>query len=98
MRRLACVTLCAAACNASYSAPNAAPAKIAGGGATVIAEKPAWDYTAAAGKLVVIEDGFLVVSAIDAATGAAAWRQALQKEAHGRQTLHPSGVNVIAWL
>lgn len=67
-------------------------------GVIVLATVPAWDAAPAGGKLVVVDDKFLTVSAFDPATGKRAWTSKIIKEAKGRHTLHVVGSDVLAWF
>lgn len=67
-------------------------------GVIVLAKVPAWDAAPAGGKLLVIDDKFLTVSAFDASTGKRAWKSKVIKEAMGRHTLHVNGAEVLAWF
>jgi hypothetical protein len=67
------------------------------GSVVVLAEVPAWDYVATAGRLVTIEDGFRSTAALDAATGKPAWRTVIEQAARGLHTLHANGATVLEW-
>lgn len=67
-------------------------------GVIVLGKVLAWDATPANGKLLVIDDAFLTVSAYDASTGKRAWTSKVIQEAKGRHTLHVAGGEVLAWF
>jgi putative pyrroloquinoline-quinone binding quinoprotein len=64
-----------------------------------LADVPAWDVVAVAGKMVVVDDGFLSVTALDAATGAVAWTTKVQAApANGAHGLLVNGASALAWF
>jgi outer membrane protein assembly factor BamB len=63
---------CAADAAPSPPAPTPAPAM------KLLADVKAWGIASAGGKLVVVDDGFLTVTALDGATGKPAWTTKLQ--------------------
>jgi outer membrane protein assembly factor BamB len=64
-----------------------------------LADVPAWSAEAVAGRMVVVDDGFLSVTALDAATGAVAWSARLQSApASGAHGLLVDGASVLAWF
>jgi hypothetical protein len=64
-----------------------------------LADVPAWSVEAVAARMVVVDDGFLSVTAIDAATGAKAWSTKLQSApANGAHGLLIDGASVLAWF
>lgn len=79
-----------AACTASA---QPAPSSV-----EVLATIPAWDHLAIGGKLIVVDDAFLTVSAFDTTTGKRAWKSKVIEEANGRHTLQIVGANVHAWF
>lgn len=99
MIRAVTVATAVAACG-TPPVPVTAPTRPlrASGSLSMLADRMVGTYVAAAGKLIVLEDGFLVASAMDAATGELAWRTPLQAFAYGRQKLYTDGSKVIAWL
>jgi len=65
----------------------------------LLADVKAWGIEASAGKLIVIDDDMLSVTAIDAATGAKAWTTKLQsKPASGTHDLVVDRGTVLAWF
>ena len=65
----------------------------------LLAEVKAWAIESSGGKLVVVDDGFLSVTAIDAATGKQAWTTKVQKApARGAHGLVVDRTNVLAWF
>lgn len=78
-----------AACGTSTAAP---------GKAQLLADVPAWDVAIAGKRVVVIDDGFMSVTAFDAATGKRAWHEVLEQEARGRHTLKANGASALAWF
>jgi outer membrane protein assembly factor BamB len=88
MRALAALALAACTAEAAPASPSL----------KLLAEVPAWSVETVAGKVVVIDEDFLSISALDGATGKKAWTQKLQKEpARGTHTLLVDGGSVIAW-
>lgn len=65
----------------------------------LLADVKAWAIEAAGGKLIVVDDGFLSVTAIDASTGKQAWSTKLQSApARGSHELVVDRTNVLAWF
>ncbi len=86
------------------AAPGAAPAAVpppspppATGELTLLAVAPAWGISAAAGKLVVVDDDLVTTSAIDAATGQPVWRTTIEPRPLGWHTLFPAGPHILEW-
>jgi len=65
----------------------------------LLADVKAWGIASAGGKLVVIDDGLLSVTGIDAATGARAWTTKVQATpARGTHDLVVDRGTVLAWF
>jgi outer membrane protein assembly factor BamB len=64
-----------------------------------LADLPAWSVEAVAGRMVIVDDGFLSVTAVDAATGAQAWSAKVQAApAKGSHGLLVDGTSALAWF
>lgn len=66
-----------------------------GPGLRKVVELRGWDVVAAPGRIVVLDQDFLHVRAIDARTGAELWRNKVQERANGRHTMFPVGERVL---
>jgi outer membrane protein assembly factor BamB len=87
--------LALAGCSAQAAPTPAPPARAM----TLLADVKAWAIESAAGKLLVVDDGLLSVTAIDAATGTKAWTTKLQtKPARGSHEIVIDGTNALAWF
>jgi outer membrane protein assembly factor BamB len=80
--------------DAGIGAPT--PIKVTGS-LSALATIPAWDVATAGNRVVVIDDGFLTASAVDATTGKPAWHTQIETVVRGRHTLHPNGATVLEW-
>lgn len=63
----------------------------------VLAELPGWGMIVAADRVVVIDEGFLTTTAIDATTGKQAWHVQIEREARGRHTLYGNPPTILEW-
>ncbi len=91
MRALAALLLAGCAADAAPAPPVPSMKQLA--------DVKAWAIASAGGKLVVIDDGFLSVTAIDAATGKQAWTTKVQTApARGSHDLVVDRTNVLAWF
>lgn len=65
----------------------------------LLADLPAWAIASAGGKLLVVDDGLLSVTAIDGATGAKAWTTKVQSApARGSHEIVVDRTTVLAWF
>ena len=96
MRALLVLGLGACAADAAPSPPPPTPAPAM----KLLADVKAWGIASAGGKLLVVDDGFLSVTALDAATGAKAWTTKLQSSpARGTHELVVvDRTTVLAWF
>lgn len=62
-----------------------------------VLEVRGWDVVAAPGRVIVLDDDFVHVRALDAATGAELWRSRVQEQPNGRHTLFPVGDRVLLY-
>lgn len=76
--------------------PPDTPLKLTGSIAA-LATLAAWDVAVSGNRVVVIDDGFVSASAVDATTGKPAWRTQIETVVRGRHTLHPNGATVLEW-
>ena len=65
----------------------------------LLVETPAWAVETLANRMIVVDDGFLGVTAFDGATGAKSWATKVQKEpARGAHGLLVNGTSLLAWF